>query len=170
MVAMLSAPSWAEEEEEHEEPEAHVRTFLGGFTSGAYVTAGSFAAGPLGIAGDLGMQFTPHISASLQLRASTVFILNHFQVTPSVEWSLNRFSISLGIGGAALFTVLPLMGPEFRTVLAIPLGLGLTLGERETEVGLRSVRINLEFTLLVDPTPVLGIGGALGISVGSLTR
>lgn len=159
MVVVVSAEADAED--------VHPRFFAGGYSAGAFIGPGTFSAGPLGLAVDVGAQFNRSLSASLQLRASTFFIAHQFQVTPSLEWSLGRFSFAAGFG-AAMFASNALPRWVFRPTLAVPLNVGLTLGDVTSERPI-AVRINLEFAFLLEPGP-WNVGGTAGLSVGVLSN
>jgi hypothetical protein len=167
VVAVVLSTSAQAEELITEVETSHPRFFAGGYSTGAFIGPGMFSAGPLGIALDMGMQFNRSISASLQLRAATFFIAHQFQVTPSVEWSIGRFSAAAGFGAVVLLTS-ALPGWELRPAIAVPLGVGLTLGDIVSSRTL-GVRINLEFAFLLAPAP-WSVGGTAGISVGMLSR
>ena len=167
VAVVLSTSVRAEEDLSAEVETSHPRLFAGGYSTGAFVGPGMFSAGPLGVAFDLGMQFNRAISVSLQLRAATFFIAHQFQVTPSVEWSFGRFSAAAGFGAVVLLTS-ALPGWELRPAIALPLGVGLTLGDIVSSRTI-GVRINLEFAFLLAPSP-WSVGGTAGISVGMLSR
>lgn len=164
VAAVLCGPAHAAEVEV--EP-VHARFFAGGYGAGAFIGPSTFSASPLGLAVDLGAQFNRSLSLSLQLRAATFFIAHQFLVSSSVEWSIGRFSVATGVGAAVLM-VSALPGWMIRPALAVPLGLGLTLGDVTSSRTL-AVRLNLEFALLLEPGP-WNVGGTTGISVGVLSR
>lgn len=163
LVVLVSGAAFAQQRE------PRLRTFIGGFSSGAFVSDGSFHAGLGGIAGDVGVQFDEHVSLSGALRASTVLQINWLQLAPSIEWSQSFFSIGIGVGGAVSLNFIPIQSGGVRPLLVAPLTFGFTWAERPDGVRLGSVRLNVELAFVWNPLSS-GFGGSVGISLGRQSR
>ena len=86
-VLFVAAVSYADEvgsakpRDASSEPASHLRTFIGGFASGAFLVSrvGVFTVSPLGVAVDVGVNFRDHLAVFGQFRLSTMLLFNHAQ-------------------------------------------------------------------------------------------
>ena len=173
LVVLVSSAAFAEAERgvtpQLEEHAPRLRTFIGGFSSGGFLFP-TFHVGAVGIAADVGVQFNLKWSAYAALRASTSGQTNWVQLVPSFDWTIDFFSLGVGVGAAVSMNLIPTQLGGIRPALVVPLTLGFSTVPVPNGARMGSVRFNLELAFVWNPTVPYAFGGTVGISIGRQSR